>query len=201
MEQHLKAWQHAFSRFKVQIKAEEFYLLEGRGVKAVVETLTEKYGINKKHRQDIMDVKIKYYNTHFHPEFYDGLFSLLNMIKDKKSKMAVVTGGMRGRTNNIIDMYMAGYFSAIITSDDVNKTKPYPEPYLKAASSLNTKTEDCLVIENAPMGVKAAKAAGMDVVAITTTLPAKYFFQADYITNNFHEIKNLLTKTFLLDSE
>ena len=192
VEQHLEAWQHAFGHYKTTIEAREFYLLEGRGVKSVVEALTDKYGIDASLRQKIVDDKVKFYKSIFRPEFYDGIYSLLDMLKEKNIRMAVVTGAMRDRVNDLVREHLDGYFSAIISSDDVKNTKPYPEPYLKGASLLGLKAEECVVVENAPMGIKAAKKAGMVVIAITTTLRKEDLQEADYITESFNEVKKYL---------
>ncbi len=58
-----------------------------------------------------------------------------------------------------------------ITSDDVENGKPAPEPYLKAAELLGFAPADCVVIEDAPAGVRSGKAAGCRVIAVCTTMP------------------------------
>jgi len=197
MEQHLEAWRHAFRRFNTLITDLEFYLLEGRGAKSVVETLVNKFGIDPKFIPQILDEKVAFYNNKFHPEFYDGLYSVLDLLKSNHIKMAVVTGGYRDRVSKIIKEYFKGYFCAFVTSDDVKNTKPSPEPYLKGASLLGVKPAQCLVIENAPMGILSAKKAGMEVLAITTTLTKDHLRKADYITNNFKEIQEYLKNSIL----
>ena len=193
MEQHLEAWQHAFSRFRAKVNQSDFYQLEGRGVRSVVEILIQKYGIDPKYRQVLTDEKVAYYNSNFKQEFYDGIYPLLDTLRNDNIKMAVVTGGMRERVHKIVQEYFPDYFSAIVTSDDVEKTKPYPEPYLKAAALLDTRPEECFVIENAPMGIKSGKAAGMRVIAICTTLDKKFLQEADVIAESFFEIQKYLT--------
>ena len=188
MEQHLEAWQHAFRRFNVVIKDSDFYKLEGRGVRAVVETLVEKFQIDPGLKQQLIDVKVAYYNKNFHAEFYDHLYDVLDLVKDNHINMAVVTGGYRDRVTRIVDKYFDGYFSAIVTSDDVKNTKPYPEPYLMGATLLGHRPAECLVIENAPMGVESAKKAGMHVIAITTTMTKDYLEKADVIVESFAEV-------------
>ena len=192
MEQHLEAWQHAFHRFNVVIKDSDFYKLEGRGVKAVVETLIQKFQIDPSLKQQLIDVKVAYYNNHFHAEFYDHLYDVLDLLKDNQFNMAVVTGGYRDRVTRIVDEFFDSYFSAIITSDDVKNTKPYPEPYLKGATLLGLRPAECLVIENAPMGVESAKKAGMKVIAVTTTMTKDYLEMADVIVDSFAEIRDYL---------
>ncbi|MGC1293247.1 MAG: HAD family hydrolase [Candidatus Acidiferrales bacterium] len=58
-----------------------------------------------------------------------------------------------------------------ITSDDIENGKPAPEPYLKAAELLGFAPSDCVVIEDAPAGVRSGKAAGCRVIAVCTTMP------------------------------
>jgi beta-phosphoglucomutase len=196
MEQHLEAWQHAFCRYNTFIKDSDFYQLEGRGVKAVVETLTNKFGIDPKFREQLIEVKVEYYNKNFHPEFYDNIYSVLDFLKKKKIDMAVVTGGYRDRVSKIVKEFFDGYFSEIVTSDDVKNTKPFPEPYLKGAALLGYRPAQCLVIENAPMGVESGTKAGMKVIAITTTMTRDYLHKADYVADSFGEIEAYLKKIF-----
>ena len=192
MEQHLEAWQHAFRRFNINIRQSDLYQLEGRGVKFVVENLADKYGLDAKFKPQIIKEKVAYYEKIFHAEFYDGIYTVLDVLKKKFIKMAVVTGGYRDRVTRIINEYFEGYFSVLITSDDVINTKPYPEPYLKGAKLLGFEPEQCLVIENAPMGIQSAKKAGMKVLAITTTLTKSHLQKADLIVDSFKEIEEYL---------
>ena len=75
-----------------------------------------------------------------------------------------------------------------ISADDVAKGKPDPEPYLKGAALLGFAPQDCIVIEDAPAGVKSAKAAGMRVIALTTTYSAIDLSAADAILGNCLDI-------------
>lgn len=60
----------------------------------------------------------------------------------------------------------------LIAAEDVGAGKPDPEPYLTAAAELGAAPEGCIVFEDAPAGIRAARAAGMQVIALTTTHPA-----------------------------
>jgi beta-phosphoglucomutase-like phosphatase (HAD superfamily) len=70
----------------------------------------------------------------------------------------------------------------------VQKGKPDPEVFLLAAQKLNAVSRECLVFEDAFHGIKAAHAAGMKVVALTTTYPADKLMDADRIIKDFTEI-------------
>ncbi len=76
----------------------------------------------------------------------------------------------------------------LISADDVVNGKPNPEPYLKGAERLKMNPAECLVIEDAPAGIAAAHAAGMKVVALTTTYPASALKEADAIVPELAEV-------------
>ncbi len=78
----------------------------------------------------------------------------------------------------------------MITSTDVNIGKPDPEPYLKAAAKLGFAASDCIVVEDAPAGVRAGKAAGARVIAFLTTMRRRDLEDAgaDWILQNCTEI-------------
>jgi beta-phosphoglucomutase len=73
---------------------------------------------------------------------------------------------------------------------DVQNGKPHPEPYLKAMAKLNVKAQEALVFENAPFGIRSAKAAGLSCIALATSLPASYLTGADAIFPSFKAIES-----------
>jgi sugar-phosphatase len=75
----------------------------------------------------------------------------------------------------------------LISADAVERGKPDPEPYLLAASALDVSARECIVFEDSPAGVRAGKAAGMHVVALTTTLAASELTDADEIVADLEE--------------
>lgn len=76
----------------------------------------------------------------------------------------------------------------LVSADDVNNGKPSPEPYLNGAALLGCAPTDCLVFEDAPNGIVAARAAGMRVVALTTTFSAHELTQADLVVSALNAI-------------
>ncbi len=81
----------------------------------------------------------------------------------------------------------------LITSSDVQRGKPDPEPYLKAAKILGLAPADCIVIEDAPAGIRAGKAAGARVCALRTTAPDTELLEsgADWIANDLASLRLL----------
>ena len=82
----------------------------------------------------------------------------------------MVTGSGIPNIRRILNDELIDEFEAIITSEKVTRGKPHPEPYLLGAQELGVTPAECLVVENAPLGIEAGKAAGMTVVALETTL-------------------------------
>ena len=77
----------------------------------------------------------------------------------------------------------------VVTIDDVVKGKPAPDPYIKAAKGLGLDPSVCVVIEDAPAGIKAAKAAGARVLALPTTNKIEALHEADAIVDQFSDLK------------
>ena len=78
----------------------------------------------------------------------------------------------------------------MITCDDVRRGKPDPEPYEKGAALLGIPVQDCAVFEDAPAGIRAGKAAGATVIALTTTAPVAELDEAgaDIVISGFPKI-------------
>jgi beta-phosphoglucomutase len=87
---------------------------------------------------------------------------------------------------------ICSWFDCIITAEDVECGKPDPEPYLRAIQKLHVAPSECLIIENAPLGIRAGKSAGAAVVAITTTLAPYHLREADAIVHDFEELRRRL---------
>jgi mannitol-1-/sugar-/sorbitol-6-phosphatase len=81
----------------------------------------------------------------------------------------------------------------MVTSNDITHGKPHPDPYLKGASILGFPAEDCIVVEDAPAGVRSGKAAGARVIGLKTTVQEAELREAgaDWVLNNCAEIRLL----------
>jgi mannitol-1-/sugar-/sorbitol-6-phosphatase len=97
------------------------------------------------------------------------------------SRWAVVTSGSRPVARARLRAAGLREPAAFITAEDLTRGKPDPEGYLAAAARLGVPPAECLVVEDAPAGAAAARAAGMRLVALTTTHPADDFPDADLV--------------------
>ena len=78
----------------------------------------------------------------------------------------------------------------LVTSNDIKNGKPAADPYLKGAAVLGFAPEECLVVEDVPAGIKSGKAAGVRVIALTTSIPAPELYEAgaDWVLINCTDI-------------
>ncbi len=115
-----------------------------------------------------------------------GAAELLRSLPEER--WGVVTSGTRGPA--IARLQYAGLPvpRVFVTADDVSKGKPAPEPYLKGAQLLGTNPAECLVVEDAPLGIQSAHAGGMKVIGLATTFPAE-LLAADAVAEGLRQIR------------
>ncbi|MCA2222190.1 HAD family hydrolase [Nonomuraea aurantiaca] len=100
-----------------------------------------------------------------------GASELLDAVREEGIPVALVTSSLREIADAVLKAVGRDRFDAIVTADDVTRTKPDPEPYLTAAELLGVDPVRCVVLEDSPNGVAAATAAGCAVVAVPSLLP------------------------------
>lgn len=126
-----------------------------------------------------------------------GLLKLLDEIRQNTIPLAIATSSRKNYVNFIVDTFsIRKYFQYIVTAEDIVKGKPNPEVYLKIATLLNVKPDDCLVFEDSLAGINAAKSAGMKVIGITTSHTSEELNKADTTITDFTHIS--LDKTKML---
>ena len=116
-----------------------------------------------------------------------GAADLLRSIP--QGRWGVVTSGSRLLATNRLRHCGLPVPEVLVTSDDVTRGKPDPEPYLKGAEKLGFGPAECLVIEDAPAGIESARAGGMKVVGITSTYAADVLSQADVVVGRLPQIR------------
>lgn len=116
-----------------------------------------------------------------------GAAALLNSIPE--GRWGVVTSGTRLLASARLRFCGLPVPRVLVTADDVEHGKPHPEPYLKGAERLGFKPAECLVIEDAPAGIRSARAAGTKVVGITSTYPASKLSEADAVVAGLGQIQ------------
>jgi beta-phosphoglucomutase len=109
-------------------------------------------------------------------------------------KMAIGSAAIMFNIAFVIDgLHIRHYFDALVSADDVKKSKPDPETWILCAQHLDVSPADCLVFEDAPKGVESAANAGMDTIVITTMHEAHEFGQYKNVTGfikNYNDVRS-----------
>ena len=173
MPLHAKAWMQVFQENNFPLPEEEPYMNEGSTAlytvkkmyrkyrnEEVTEELAEKFRIRK---HQLMD---SYPDAGIMP----GMKGLLEDISRSGISCWVVTGSAQSILIDRLEKEYQGslFRDKMVTAHDVKIGKPHPEPYLKALEKSGLKNSEAIVIENAPMGVESAKAAGLFTIAVNT---------------------------------
>jgi sugar-phosphatase len=116
-----------------------------------------------------------------------GAAELVNSIPE--GRWCVVTSGTLLLASARLRFCNLPVPKVMVTADDVAHGKPHPEPYLKGAELLGFDPADCLVIEDAPAGIQAARAGGMKVIGITSTYAADALQHADAVIGKLGQIQ------------
>jgi beta-phosphoglucomutase len=188
---HMRAWRAIFARYGIRVSQNDIYKREGqKGINSVEEIFGEhgrSFDLTGGHR--ILLEKEELFKRIVKRRFIGGSRPFLKLLKRRGFKLALVTGTARHEVHKILPVEIFNLFDVVVCGSDVQNGKPHPEPYLTALKKLNIKAKQAVVIENAPFGIRSAKAAGIRCLALETSLPKKFLKQADRVFHSFAHLK------------
>ena len=199
MEGNFLAWRKAFKDYGVDIKKEDYFPLEGMKLTEIARKISNKYNVQA-NPKTIVKLKNEYYLKNHSFCFYPKVIEFIDLFKKNKNRLAVVSASPREKLNKTVPAEFLVKFDAIISEEDSKNGKPNPDPYLNAAKKLEISPAECLVVENAPLGIKSAKRAGMYCIAICSTLDKSFLSEADEIIDKFEDLQKLEMITSLIVS-
>ncbi len=182
MPYHVQAMQHIFDRMGIRMDQQIIYEREGEKTIDIIRLLLKKAGVD----HDSLDLNkivenyIKEFNLIVELRTFESMPECLEVLR-LRYKLAVVSGADSPIVHSVLKSLYPGIFSVVVTGDDIVHGKPAPDPYLKAIEMLNIQKDECIVVENAPVGIQAAKAAGLCCVAVPTYLNSEELHQADLV--------------------
>ena len=188
MEDHFLAWKNALTPFRVNLQPQQYFSLEGMTVYQIAQKMCKDYGLDPSLSMDLVRRKEEHYLQNRSFSFYPGVEEMVLLLKKKGFKLGIVTAGLLNRIKQTVPEKFVACFDAIVTGDQTTQGKPFPEPYLKGLENLGLKPYQCIVIENAPLGIKAAKAAGMYCIAIASTVERQELMEADKVVDRFEDL-------------
>jgi len=200
MEFHYEAFHTAFKRLGIDVTPRDIYTREGMPSMKLGKELIEEYGVraSEEELRRTVEEKRELYREIASGKIkaYPGVPETLAMLRENGVKLGLVTGSNRKSVMKVVgEAGLNGMFDTIVTAEDTEKGKPFPDPYWKGMEMLGVDKAYSVVVENAPMGIMSAKAAGADyVIAVTTTLPKEYFKDADDIMPSFVDLGDCLAR-------
>ncbi|MBP3603656.1 MAG: HAD family phosphatase [Lachnospiraceae bacterium] len=123
-----------------------------------------------------------------------GALEFLEYCRSHHIKLGIATSNSKELVTAVLDaLHIQNYFDCVVTGCEVNKGKPAPDIYLKAASKCNVLPEKCLVFEDIIAGITAGKTAGMRVCAVedaySMSMQHEKEVLADYTIKNYYDIQ------------
>ena len=174
MPNHAVAWQRSMATFGIEMTASDAYATEGaRGVDTIRMMVKKQQGrdIDEQEAQRMYDEKTRQFHLMPEAPIMPGVLELMKQIKDCGLQIGVVTGsGQRPLIQRLLNDFK-NYLNEehITTAYDVKRGKPNPDPYLAGLKKAgNLKSYEAIVVENAPLGVRAGVAAKIFTVAVNT---------------------------------
>lgn len=132
-----------------------------------------------------------------HVEPINGLIPFLDFLKNKGIKTGLATSAPTENVDFVLtEANLKNRFDVITDASGVSKGKPDPEIFLLTAKRLSVRPEQCLVFEDAPLGIMAARSAKMKVISLITTFRKEQLPEADLFINDYTDLDHYLNQLF-----
>lgn len=202
MPLHYESWRRAFEMYGVNVYTMDVYLREGMRSEEMARAIAGDKGkdLPGDTIKKIVEEKTRIFEglSMESAKAFDGVPETLRMLRNNGIKLALVTGSRRSSVDVVLKKVgLDSAFDVIVGAGDVKEGKPSPEPYLAAMEKLDMPALNCVVVENAPLGIISARAAKAGyVIALTTTLEASYLEEADETEPSFSDLQKCLARQF-----
>jgi HAD superfamily hydrolase (TIGR01509 family) len=173
MPSHAKAWTQALIEMGVHFTEEEGYLHEGRTGTGTIQIVYQRSlgrDATPEEIERIYKRKSDLFEAEPEASVMPGSQNLLEQVRSAGLKRILVTGSGQKTLLTKLNHFFPGQFTraGMVTAYDVTIGKPHPEPFLQGLQKAGTLASESMVVENAPLGVQAAKAAGIFTIAVNT---------------------------------
>jgi len=188
---HYQTWQALYKKYSIGDLTNETYKAEISGV-PIIDTMRSLFpDADKETLRSRVREKEKLYQEIYTPFIapINGLENLLADMKDGGVKLAMASSATLDDIDFVLNhVKVRQYFDVIIDGNRVSKGKPNPQIFLKAATDLHMRPEDCIVFEDSIAGIKAGNAAGMKVIGITTAHAANRLQPSSLTIKDYTEL-------------
>lgn len=186
---HYESWRRLGAKTGVVISREQFRKTFGRQNKDII---PEYFGVRSEDQiKELADEKENIYRDLIRdrPPIVPGAAKLVSSLADAGFKLAVGSSAPLENIELVLDLArIRPYFKAIVSSADVKRGKPHPDVFTISCQKLGLPPKNCVVIEDAPVGVEAAKTAGTKCIAIRMEHTAPELARADLVVERLTDI-------------
>ncbi len=173
MKYHARAWTNAMRDIGIHFSEYECYMNEGRTGHSTIDlAFNREYGrdATEDEKQEIYRIKSRYFESYGQSSVMPYARELLQKVKNQGLQIFLVTGSGQVSLLDGLQVHFPSIFKKerMVTAFDVTQCKPHPEPYLQTLKKSGFIRSEVAVVENAPLGVESAKAAGLFVIAVNT---------------------------------
>ena len=204
MPLHAAAWHEALGIAGVRVPNRTIYEFEGEPGHSTVHRLLALGGFSggeaelRKVGREVLLHKEAVFRSKAAGVRVNGSWrSLLAGLRRRGVRLGLVTGTSRIEVARVVPTQVLRLFHVVVTGDQVRCGKPHPEPYKTACKRLNLTAGCCIVIENAPYGIRSARAAGAGrIIALASSLPAPYLVGAHEVWKNTAALRARLKQIF-----
>lgn len=199
-------WIYAAEKQGYKMPREVALSILGSNKEQIYSTFREYFKDNERFDVDrYIDDYYKYMGEHLFkegPEKKYYIEEILKYLKEKNIPVAVASSSEKKYIdNNLNKTQLTGYINKIVSGCEVEKSKPNPDIFLKAAEKLSVKAEECIVLEDSKNGILAGNSAGMTVIMVPDLYEAEESIKGkiDYIAKDLREAKKIIEN--LIDSK
>jgi len=173
MPNHSKAWSQAMARFGMHMSPHDVYMNEGATGHDTVMRISLRdrgYEATQGEIDDIYGYKASLFRSMPEARVMPGAQEVFRKANAAGLKILIVTGSGQKNLIERVQKDFEGYITRdrMVTAFEVTRGKPYPDPYLKGLEIAGVPATEAVVVENAPLGIRAAVAAGIDTIAVNT---------------------------------
>jgi beta-phosphoglucomutase family hydrolase len=187
---HFAAWQETFTKRGIKFTEEAYTKLFGARNDFIISAI-----IGRELPERDVKIMVQEKEENFRRKAtgnikpFPGSIRLLNAIKKGNFKLGLVSSAPKDNIDLILnELNLEEIFDCVVFGQEVSESKPNPQVYLLAAKKLQVAPKDCVVIEDSPFGVKAAKSAGMKCLAITNTHPQQKLEEANKVVDSLESV-------------
>ncbi|GGO77866.1 haloacid dehalogenase [Marinobacterium nitratireducens] len=178
---HLQLWRQVVAPFGVEIRERDYWeQMLGVPVERNAADLIRIYGIDAG-ATELVQAKLEANERFLRDSCFPAMPGASRILQSLAGQVRL--GLVSGSQRNCVEASLRGHgwqtlFEQVVTGDDVSRNKPRPDGYLKALEQMRLEASDCLAVEDTEVGVRAARAAGLQVIAIRSPLAGSHDFSA-----------------------